>query len=183
MYAVERRWTLHGAGRQLQQLSFSRLVWKFIYTQLYPDSAVSPNDILEDSLPMIDDNIHVFSSAIAIFHAPSDISAGITGMRHEHIRATSSWRNGPARYDFVLVNTDPDINSDSLRAGGFEIGCVFLFFSFWHQDKEYPFALIQWFSFVGLEPDEDTGHWLVEPDVDADTGQPHIAVVHLNSIY
>ena len=85
MYAVEHRWTLHGAGRQLQQPSFSRLVWKFLYTQLYPDSAVSPNDILEDSLPMIDDNIHVFNSAIAIFHAPSNISAGITGMHHEQL--------------------------------------------------------------------------------------------------
>ena len=29
----------------------------------------------------------------------------------------------------------------------------------------------------------DTGFWLVEPDVNADTGQPHITVIHINSIY
>jgi hypothetical protein len=102
-------------------------------------------------------------------------------MRREHIRATASWRKGPARYDCILVNTDPDIDG----ARGFEIARVFLFFSFRHQleDKEYPCALVQWFSFVGLEPDEDTGYWLVEPDVDADTGQPHIAVIHVDSIF
>ena len=133
MYALlERRWTLFEAGRQLQQPSFPRLVRKFLYTQLYPDLAVSPSDILEDSLPIINDNIHVFNSAIAVFHAPSDISR-ITGMRHEHIRATTSWRKGPACYDCVLVNTDRGID----RAGGFEIGHIFLFFSFQHQDKDY----------------------------------------------
>ena len=53
-------------------------------------------------LPMIDGRIEVFNSAIATFHAPSDIS-GIAGMRREHIRAMPSWRNGPARYDTVLI--------------------------------------------------------------------------------
>ena len=178
MYALERRWTLYEAGEQLQQPSFPRIVRKFLYTQLYPDSSISPDDILQSSLPTIDTRINVFNSAIATFHAPSDIS-GITGMRHEHIRATASWRKGPARYDCVLVNVDPSIDG----ARGFEIARVFLFFSFQHQGKEYPCALIQWYTFVGLEPDEDTGFWLVEPDVNAETGQPHIAVIHLDSIY
>jgi hypothetical protein len=178
MYVIERRWTLHEAGRQLQQPLFPRLVRKFLYTELYPDSAVSPDDILEGSLPMIDDKIHVFNSAIVTFYAPSDIS-GIAGMRREHIRATASWRKGPARYDCILVNSDPGIDG----ARSFEIARVFLFFSFRRQDKEYPCALVQWFSFVGQEPDEDTGYWLVEPDVNADTSQPHIAVIHLDSIY
>ena len=113
-----------------------------------------------------------------MFHAMSDIS-GITCMRHEHIRSTSSWRKGPAQYDCVLVNANPGIDG----AHGFEVAHVFLFFSFWHQDKEYPCALVQRFSFVGLECHEDTGFWLVEPDVNADTGQPHITVIHINSIY
>ena len=178
MYALEHRCSLCEAGRQLQQPSFPRLVRKFLYTKLYPNSAISPDDILENSLPMIDDKIHVFNSAIATFHAPSDIS-GISGMRREHIRATTSWRKGPARYDCVLVNTDPDIDG----ARGFEIARVFLFFSFQHQDKEYACALVQWFSFVDSEPDEDTGYWLVQPDFDADTGQPHIVVIHLDCIY
>ena len=100
-------------------------------------------------------------------------------MHCEHIQSTSSWRKGPAQYDCVLVNANPGID----RACGFEVAHVFLFFSFWHQDKEYPCALVHWFFFVGLECHEDTGFWLVEPDVNADTGQPHITVIHINSIY
>jgi hypothetical protein len=127
---------------------------------------------------MIDDKIHAFNSSLATFHAPSDISE-INGMHHVHIQATTSWRTGLARYDCVLVNTDPGING----ACEFEIARVFLFFSFWHKDKEYLCALIQWFSLVGLESDEDTGCWLVEPDVNSNTDQPHIVVVHVNSIF
>jgi hypothetical protein len=176
MYTPERRWTLPEAARLLQQPSFPSLVRKFLYTQLYPDSEISPHDILEDSLPMISDKIHVFNSAIATFYAPSDIS-GVTGMRREYIRATTSWRKGPARYDCVLVNANPDIDG----ARGFEIARVFLFFSFRHQDKEYPCALVQWFSSKGC--DGDTGFWMVEPDIDDITGQPHITVLHLDCIF
>ena len=57
---------------------------------------------------MIDGRIEVFNSAIATFRAPSDIS-GIAGMCREHIRVMSSWRNGPACYDTVLINSDQDI--------------------------------------------------------------------------
>lgn len=99
-------------------------------------------------------------------------------MRREHIRATATWRKGPSRYDCVLINSYPEISG----ARGFEIARVFLFFSFEHQDKEYPSALIQWYSFVDSEPDEDTGLWIVEPDT-TDTGDPHLAIVHLNCIY
>ena len=59
---------------------------------------------------MIEGRIEVFNSAIATFRAPSDIS-GVTGMRCEHIRATPSWRNGPARYDTVLINSNPDVEA------------------------------------------------------------------------
>jgi hypothetical protein len=69
--------------------------------------------------------IHVRNSAVATFRAPSDIS-GIYGMCREHIRAVPSWRGGPARYDCVLVNTDPDIEGTC----GFEVARVFLFFFF-----------------------------------------------------
>jgi hypothetical protein len=101
-------------------------------------------------------------------------------MRREHIRATPSWRKGQARYDTVLVNSNPEIGG----VRGFEVARVFLFFSFRHEDKEYPCALIQWYSHVGSEPDEDTGLWMVEPDMDdSDTGAPHLAIIHLDSIY
>ena len=57
---------------------------------------------------MIDGRIEMFNSAIATFCAPSDIS-GITEMRCEHIWAMPSWRNGPARCDMVLINSNPDV--------------------------------------------------------------------------
>ena len=56
---------------------------------------------------MIDGRIEVFNSAIATFRAPSNISSN-TGMHHKHIQVMSSWRNGPARYDTVLINSDMD---------------------------------------------------------------------------
>lgn len=153
------------------------MVRKFLYDQLYPDSAIPSEDILEDSYPKISGNLFVFNSAVATFRAPSDIS-GVTGMRREHIRATSSWRGGPPRYDCVLISSYPDVNG----ARGFEIARVLLFFSFNHNAVVYPCGLVQWFSFVGDEPDEDTGFWKVEPDL-RNSGEPHLAIIHIHSIY
>ena len=146
------RWTLPKAARLLQQPSFPSLVQKFLYAQLYPDSEISLHDILEDSLPMISDKTHVFNSAIATFYASSNIS-GVTGMCCEYIQAATLWRKGPACYDCVLVNANPDIDG----AHGFEIACMFLFFSFQHQDKEYPCALVHCFSSKGLDGDTVIG--------------------------
>ena len=36
---------------------------------------------------------------------------------------------------------------------------------------------------MGSEPDEDMGLWMVEPDTDDRTGNPHLPIIHLNSIY
>ena len=65
---------------------------------------------------------------------------------------------------------------------GLEVARVFLFFSFMHSGTYYPSALVQWFSIVGDEPDEETGLWMVEPDVRQD-GRPCLAVIHLDSIF
>ncbi|KAF8815339.1 hypothetical protein BYT27DRAFT_7225445 [Phlegmacium glaucopus] len=175
--ALERRWSLHTAVKNLELTSFPIMVWKFLYNQLYPDSTIPLEDILEDSYPQITGKIFVFNSAIATFYAPSDIS-GVTGMCCEHIRATSSWRRGAPQYDCVLINSHPDIDG----AHGFEITCIFLFFSFEHNHVVYRCALVQWFSFVGVEPDKETGLWKVEPDLQ-DSGEPHFAIIHIDSIY
>ena len=174
---TERKWTLPLAARLLMQPQFPTLVGRFLYDQLYPDSAIPSRLVFPESLPMIDGRIEVFNSAIATFQAPSDIS-GITGMRREHIRAMPSWRNGPARYDTVLINSNPDMEG----IYGFEIAHILLFFAFWYQERQYPCALVHWFLFVGDEPDEDTGFWTVEPDF-TDVGSPHLAIVHIDSIY
>src|SRR5882762_5143402 len=174
---TERKWTLSFAARLLMQPQFPMLLRRFLYDQLYPDSAITSRFVFPESLPVIDGRIEVFNSAIAAFRAPSDIS-GITGMRREHIRAMPSWRNGPARYDTVLINSNPDAEG----IYGFEIARILLFFAFRHQERHYPCALVQWFSIVGDEPDEDTGFSTVEPDF-SDDGSPHLAIVHIDSIY
>jgi hypothetical protein len=153
------------------------MVRRFLYEQLYPNSTIPSEEVLEDSYPEIEEKLHVVNSAVAIFRAPSDLS-NIDGMRREHIRAMSSWRKGAPRYDCVLLNSHPDLEG----AQAFDVACVFLFLSFKHSDTVYPCALIQWFSFVGSEPDDDTGLWMVEPEFQ-ETGEPHLAVIHTDSIY
>jgi hypothetical protein len=64
---------------------------------------------------------------------------------------------------------------------GLDIARVFLLFSINFQDTKYPCALVHWMSRLGDEPDENTGMWTVQPDVDAD-GSPSMSVIHLDCI-
>ena len=152
------------------------LTQKFLLHQL---NEGDNGESLETSLSRYDLTetvVHVFHSAVAIFHAPSDVS-GIGGMRREHIRATPSWRKGQPRYDTVFVETD------STKSGmrGMHIARVFLFFSFTFNFTEYPCALIQWFEAVDDTPDDETGMWVVEPEI-LDNGAPFLAVIHVDCI-
>ncbi len=99
-------------------------------------------------------------SAVATFYAPSDIS-GIGGMRREHIRAVKSWRKAPGRYDTIFINTDANLEGMQ----GLEIARVQLFFSFSYNGVNYPCALVHWFSHVGDSPSNNTGMWVVEPNM------------------
>jgi hypothetical protein len=113
----------------------------------------------------------VYHSAIATFFAPSDLS-GIGGMRSERIRALPSWRNGPSRYDTVLVSTDRQLEGMI----SLDVARVRLFFSFTHEDIEYPCALINWYDRVSNSQDEDTGMWIVKPVPGSS------AVIHIDAI-
>jgi len=64
---------------------------------------------------------------------------------------------------------------------GLEVARVFLFFSFVHRGVHYPCALVQWFSKIGDEPDNQTGLQMVEPEIYEDS-RPYLAIIHLNSI-
>ncbi len=110
-----------------------------------------------------------------VHRAPSD-SSGPSSMHREYIRATPSWRKGHPRYDCIFINTQPEL------AGMRLLGFSYFFFSFVHEDTYYPCALVQWFSVIGDEPDDETGFWMVEADV-CDNGQPSLAIIHLDSIY
>jgi hypothetical protein len=127
--------------------------------------------------PPFDGMISVFASAAANYYAPSDPS-GISGMRREHIRSTSSWRQGPARYDCAFVNSGPELEI----IHGLSIVRILLFFSFIFNDKTYPCAFVRWFSRIADERDEDTGMWMVQPEVE-DDGSPSISVIHIDCIF
>ena len=165
------------AVQMLELPDFPQLIRRFLYDQTYPDARYFSSQVSINACPVFEGKISVFYNASATFRAPSDPS-GPSNMRRELIRATPSWRKGRARYDCVFVNTRPEL------AGmwGLEVARVLLFFSIVHMDSHYPCALVQWFSVVGDEPDVEVGMWMVEPDVHQN-GQPHLAIVHLDSIY
>ena len=122
------------------------------------------------------EKITVYPSAVASFYSPSDIS-GEGGMRYERIRAVDSWRKGPARYDCILVET----NLDAPGMRGLDVARVRVFFSFDHNNIEYPCALVRWFSCVAEPAETNTGMWVVEPEF-ADDGRHHTSVIHLDTI-
>lgn len=171
------RWSVEKAAEKLELPTLSIMIRRFLYDQLYPDSQIPSSQLGITAYPKFNSTISIFYSASAIYRAPSDVYS-INGMRHEYIRATPSWRGGSARYDCVFVNSMPDFEGMS----GFEIARVLAFFSFIHGDKEYQCALIHWFSRVDNEPDEDTGHWKVEPEFN-DGGQPFIDIIHVDCIF
>jgi hypothetical protein len=65
---------------------------------------------------------------------------------------------------------------------GMNVVRIQLFFSFFHNGKQYLCALVEWFSRIGRSPDPETGMWKVRPDIQR--GQPPqrlCSVIHLNS--
>ncbi|KAG2115732.1 uncharacterized protein F5147DRAFT_743328 [Suillus discolor] len=121
--------------------------------------------------------IKIFHSAAATFVAPSDPS-GITGMRHQHIHAVPSWRNGPARFDCAFVNMD-DRHDGMLSMIVVQIFC---FFSFTFTNGcTYPCALIHWFYRITEERDELTGMWMVALSFNED-GSRDLSIIHIDSI-
>jgi hypothetical protein len=161
---------------QFNQPNFLELVRRFLHDQLHPDGPHASGVPLQEC-PTISGNFALYKSAAATFYAPSDPS-GVNGMRREHIRATHSWRCGGPRYDCVFINVDPEMEGFH----GLDVVRVFLFFSFCHFGKFYPCALVQWYSKFSNAPDEDTGMWIVSPEMD-DENNPVITVIHLDCIF
>jgi hypothetical protein len=126
---------------EIGQPNFPNLPPQFIYNQQHSNYT---SDTSSADLPTFYGKVTIYPSAVATFHAPSDIS-GIGGMRRECIRAVKSWRKGPGHYDTIFVNTDPSM--DGMQ--GLEVAHVRLFFSFSYEGVKYPCALVHWFSCVG----------------------------------
>ncbi|KAI6041927.1 hypothetical protein EDC04DRAFT_2867018 [Pisolithus marmoratus] len=137
------------------QADFLPLLHHFLNLQLHnntnPDATTSYPDFSNSP-------VSVFHSAIATFYAPSDLS-GLRGMLSEHIQNT------------IFLEKD----QDKPGMKGLHVARVFLFFSFTYDSIKYPCALIHWFTMVSDEPAEDTGMWIVEPEVDVDVyGSDHL---------
>jgi hypothetical protein len=170
------KWTQDVASQNLELPDFPHLIRRFLYDQIYPNARIPSSQVSIDACPVFEGKVSVFYSASATFRAPSDPS-GPRSMRREYIRATPNWQNGHARYDCIFVNVRPEL--DGMR--GLEVARVFLFFSVTHRTKSYPSAVVQWFSVIGDEPDDETGLWMVEPEVCED-GKPHLAIIHLDTV-
>ncbi len=118
----------------------------------------------------------IHPSAIAKYYTPSDYS-GSHGMHREHIRAVSSWRNGPGCFDTVFIKSRPDARTITT---GLIIGRVHQFFTFYLMNKQHSCAVVHMFEFVGDKPDEEIGLWIVWPLFL--NSQPRTQVIPLNNI-
>ncbi|KAJ7213376.1 hypothetical protein GGX14DRAFT_534177 [Mycena pura] len=157
----------------LDMPTLPRLLRRFLYTQLHPDEDISEVD--EANYPSLPASVMTYPSAIATFYAPSDQSSS-RGLLHERIRAVSSWRGGPPRYDCVYVSGD-----DAPGFRGLLVARTLLFMSLRHNRVEYPCALVTWFSTTGDGPDANVGMWMVEPDLD-DDGDRALDIIHIDTI-
>ncbi len=140
------------ASRKLELPDFPQLIHRFLYNQIFPNACIPASQVSIDACPVFEGNISIFYSACAIFHAPSDPS-GPCSMRQEYIQATPSWQKGCAQYDCIFISLQPELPGMQ----GLGVACVFLFFSITHWNTCYPCVLIQWFSLIGDEPDNETG--------------------------
>ncbi|KAH8106722.1 hypothetical protein BXZ70DRAFT_1069328 [Cristinia sonorae] len=170
--------TLNDVAEHINRPELSHLVARFLHDEQNPEEPLADDMEASDEY-LIDPRVSVFNSAVATYYAPSDL-AGVNGMHRERIRSTQSWRNGPARHDCVLVETD----SSAAGMRGLSVGRVRLFFSFKHEGKSYPCALVDWFRRVGDAPDDVTGMWVVEPEFchPSTSESPVCNVIHLDTI-
>jgi hypothetical protein len=166
---------VHQLGSQIGRQDLCELIQRFLYDQQNPNSVILGSDTNLADCPLFSGRVYVYPSAVATFYAPSDLS-GIGGMHCERIRAVPSWHNGPARYDCVFAEKDPD--ADGFR--GLHAAQVMLFFRITVDGVTYPCALLRWFVPVGDDPDDETGMWIVEPDIR--NGKWFSSVVHLDCI-
>ncbi|KAF8815595.1 hypothetical protein BYT27DRAFT_7079551, partial [Phlegmacium glaucopus] len=156
----------------IQQPRLTELTRRFLFEQLHPNTSADGVE-LEDC-PKITSKISVFHSAVATFFAPSD-ECGLRGMCHERIRSCPLWRKKAPRRDCALVVE----NEERPGMKGMNVVRVQLFFSFHHNEKTYPCALVEWFSTVGRSRDSTTDMWKVRPDIQRNGRL--LSVIHLDA--
>ncbi|KAG2337208.1 hypothetical protein BDR05DRAFT_978582 [Suillus weaverae] len=143
-----------GHNNQIGEPNLMTHIQQFLHDQLrHSDSNSEASADSSSALPELYEKITLYTSAVATFFTPSDIS-GIGGMHYKRICAVDTWRNGPVR----------------------------LFFSFKHDGVYYPCAFVHWFKRVRDSQDENTGMWVVEPET-LDNGTCFASIIHLDCIF
>ncbi|KAI0247880.1 hypothetical protein BJV78DRAFT_1276756 [Lactifluus subvellereus] len=147
----------HDLAVEINQPDFLNLIRHFLYGQLRPDSSSDSGSLLSSDaslgdLPEFHGRVTVYNSAVAKFYAPSDLS-GVGGIT--------------------------DSAAEGMR--GLDVARARLFFKFKFHGVIYCCALIQWFLRIGNNLDEDTGMWMIKPDMD-DSGLPIRSIIHLETI-
>ncbi|KAK0460266.1 uncharacterized protein EV420DRAFT_1620047 [Desarmillaria tabescens] len=164
-------------GQYIGHPDLPALTQMFLREQLNLGRPDNHNYSDDTGYPIIDGPVRVFHSATATFYSPSDIS-GVRGMRRERICATPSW-HGYAWYDCALAVIDQE------KSGfhGMNAVRVLLFFSFRHDGKEFPCALVHWFNTYGRLPDPKTGMWIVRPHFRGTARRtPVLSVIHVDTL-
>ncbi|KAG0695647.1 hypothetical protein DFH29DRAFT_984904 [Suillus ampliporus] len=164
-------------ARDLELPNFPTMIQQFLHDQLHI-ATTSPPILTLRQHQLSWAGFSVFSSAAASFYAPSDLS-GTGGMWREHIRATTSWRGGPARNDCIFVSMNDEVNCG---LDGLAIARVLRFLGFKYQTKYLRCAVVHWFAYITDSRDPDTGMYLVAPSSNND-GTPDISIIHIDCIF
>ena len=101
-------------------------------------------------------------------------------MYREVIRSTPFWPRGDIpgpHHDCVFIDMG---NPENVGMRGLVVARVYLFFRLSHEGKDYPCALVNWFS-TDDEPDPISGLWVVKPE-STRQGKRHMSVIHIDSI-
>ncbi|KAG2132994.1 hypothetical protein DEU56DRAFT_739164 [Suillus clintonianus] len=168
---------VHTLSLELDIPHFPRMIQEFIHDQRYSEDP-NPPEFDPATAQVFLGKVTLFNSAVALFHAPSDLS-GTGGMRREHIRATPSWRTGEPRHDCIFVSMGTGFDSP---IGVLAVARVRCFFSFNYRTSYYPCAIVHWYSYALEGRDPDTGMYVVTPTM-TDDGIPDISIIHIDCIF
>ncbi|KAE9384731.1 hypothetical protein BT96DRAFT_1095978 [Gymnopus androsaceus JB14] len=150
-------------SRKIGQPTFNRCILEFLHDLDNPQSSTSASDIPIQHLPLFAQDIHVYHSALARFHTPSDL-CGVGGM----------YREGQ-------IPTDVSDSDDIQTIHGMVPARVLLFFTFKYYNEVVECAFVQWFAPTANGPDRETGMWMVVPEK-LSNGTPSTAVVSLKAV-
>ncbi|RDX42526.1 hypothetical protein OH76DRAFT_1458725 [Lentinus brumalis] len=104
-------------------------------------------------------------------------ACGSRGMHHEFIRCNPAWSGDYARYDTVLVTSDPNV----WGVRRFRVAQVRQFISSKYAEEFHQCAVVDWFC-MDQERDGSTGMSVGRPQLDPVTGDRISSVIPLTSI-